>query len=68
MNVHDFIKTYFKDWTICVELSCGRNHGYLKLGMNMTRIKVYFHLNGEKHWTGKNATVDRVEGCNGMWF
>ena len=60
MNVVDFIQKYFANWRIASVLSCGTMHGYLKLRQNETFIKVYFSLNGSKHWADYRATVDHV--------
>lgn len=68
MTFHTFIGTYLKDWILCSELSCGTSHGYLKLRMNETKIKVYFKLNGDSHWSGNNVRLDRIEACDNTLF
>lgn len=68
MTFHTFIGKYLKDWVLCSELSCGTSHGYLKLRMNETKIKVYFKLNGDSHWTGDNVRLDHIDACDNTLF
>lgn len=68
MTFHTFIGIYLKDWVLCSEQSCGTSHGYLKLRMNETKIKVYFKLNGDSHWSGDNVRLDRIEACDNTLF
>jgi len=60
MNMLTFIRTYFNDWSIASISTYGTIHGYLKLRHNETFVKVYFNLNGSKHWTDYCVTVDHV--------
>lgn len=69
ISVHAFVNTYFKNWKVAGESACGATDtGSLKLRNGETAIRIYFKLNKERHWTGKNARVDRVEACDNLGF
>lgn len=61
MNLHKFIIEYFHGWNIAGFTTCGTDCGNIKLHSNDTFIKIFFQLNGDKHWTGSNVTVDHIE-------
>ena len=63
MNLQRFINEYFHGWTIAEVTTCGTDCGVLKLRRHETFIKVFFHLNGELHWTGAMVKLDHVEAC-----
>ena len=63
MNLRTFIYTYFKSWDIAGWTTCGIDYGTMKLISGETCIKVCFNLNGERHWSGNNVTVDHIVAC-----
>ena len=63
MNLREFINQYFHGWRISAVSLNGTICGYMKLRSNETHIKVFFNLNGNKHWTSDGVTVDHIESC-----
>lgn len=64
MNLHKFITEYFDSWRIASILTCGTEHGVIKLRSGNTFIRVFFQMHGDKHWTGPNVMVDHVESLD----
>ena len=67
MNLRNFINTCFSDWNIANVVTCGTERGYLKLRYGETFINVFFHLNGDTHWTGSNVTVYSVKPADDLF-
>lgn len=64
MSLHEFVRTYFFQWRIAQVITCGTDCGHIVLRDNETLIKIFFTLNGDINWTGKNVTIDHIEGCD----
>lgn len=63
MNLHEFVTKCLIGWTITGVTTCGTDCGCLKLRDGETKIKIFFHLHGAKHWTEFGVTIDHIEGC-----
>lgn len=63
MSLRDFINQYFHSWKIATVSTDGTICGCMKLRSNETYIKIFFNLNGNKHWTNDGVTVDHIESC-----
>lgn len=61
MSLNKIILEWFHGWSIASVTTCGTDCGSIKLRSGETFIRIFFRLNGDTHWTGRNVTVDHIE-------